>query len=209
MSNKSLVLRILSGVCFCAVIVFFSGCASDPRLARDTLYFGDSPDAMVGQDRGRMDFDNVSYWDGDSVSGKPSVQIRLTEQRAYFYKGRTLVGISSISTGREGFNTPVGNFHIIQKDKDHVSSRFGDFLDASTREVIKKDADLSVDKLPKGAIFDAAKMPYFMRIVGGTGMHEGFLPGYPASHGCIRMPGFMAEAFFRSLSVGTPVEIAR
>ena len=55
--------------------------------------------------------------------------------------------------------------------------------------------------------FDGADMPYFMRIVGGTGMHEGYLPGYPASHGCIRMPGPMAEAFFRSVSVGTPVTI--
>jgi lipoprotein-anchoring transpeptidase ErfK/SrfK len=50
-------------------------------------------------------------------------------------------------------------------------------------------------------------MPNFMRIVGGTGMHEGYLPGYPASHGCIRMPGFMAAAFFRSVEVGTPVII--
>jgi len=50
-------------------------------------------------------------------------------------------------------------------------------------------------------------MPYFMRIVGGTGMHEGFLPGYPASHGCIRMPSFMAEAFFRNVAVGTPVKV--
>ena len=46
-----------------------------------------------------------------------------------------------------------------------------------------------------------------MRIVGGTGMHEGFLPGVPASHGCIRMPGFMAKDFFNSVSVGTPVTI--
>jgi lipoprotein-anchoring transpeptidase ErfK/SrfK len=50
-------------------------------------------------------------------------------------------------------------------------------------------------------------MPYFMRIVGGIGMHAGYLPGYPASHGCIRMPEFMAENFFRSVSVGTPVTI--
>ena len=50
-------------------------------------------------------------------------------------------------------------------------------------------------------------MPNFMRISAATGMHEGFLPGYPASHGCIRMPALMAEAFFRSVAVGTPVSI--
>jgi len=202
-------LRFLGAVCLFALAAFFSGCASDPRLNRDTLYFGDSQEMIGTPDRGRMEFDNVSYWDGDGVQGKPSIQIRLSEQHAYFYKGRTLVGVSSISTGREGFNTPLGRFKIIQKDRDHVSSRFGDFLDWQTKEIVKKDADRAVDKLPSGAIFDGAKMPYFMRIVGGTGMHEGFLPGYPASHGCIRMPGFMAEAFFRSVSEGTAVEICR
>ena len=189
--------------------LFLAGCASDPRVSRDTFYLGDGGLITARSDRGRMDFDDVSHWDGDGISGKPSIVIRLEEQRSYFYKGNELVGVSEISTGREGFNTPLGKFRIIQKDLNHVSSRFGDFLDAKTGEVIKKDADRAVDKLPKGARFDGAKMPFFMRIVGGTGMHEGFLPGYPASHGCIRMPSFMAEAFFRNVSVGTPVEIAR
>jgi lipoprotein-anchoring transpeptidase ErfK/SrfK len=71
-----------------------------------------------------------------------------------------------------------------------------------------KDIDVKKDPKPPGAIFDGARMPYFMRITGGVGMHEGFLPGYPASHGCIRMPEFMAEAFFNNLSVGTPVTIS-
>ena len=184
-----------------------AGCASDPRLGRGTQYLRDDGGIVSLPDRGRPSFDTVSYWDGDGVSGAPSVIIRLSEQHAYFFKGSQLVGVSSISTGREGFDTPAGNFKIIQKDKDHVSSRFGDYLDAKTGAMIKKDADRNVDPLPKGAKFDGAKMPFFMRIVGGTGMHEGFLPGAPASHGCIRMPSFMAEAFFRNVSVGTPVRI--
>ena len=73
--------------------------------------------------------------------------------------------------------------------------------------IIKKDVDTSKDPRPGGAIFDGAKMPFFMRIHGGVGMHEGFLPGYPASHGCIRMPRFMAEKFFSNVEVGTPVQI--
>lgn len=190
-----------------AASILLSACATDPRLSRDTLYLGSTGNVVAIPERGRATFDTVSYWDGDGFSGKPSVIICLSEQRAYFYKGRQLVGVSTISTGREGFNTALGKFKIIQKDQDHVSSRFGDYLDAVTGAVILKDADRDKDPLPKGARFDGAKMPFFMRIVGGTGMHEGFLPGYPASHGCIRMPGFMAEAFFRSVSVGTPVEI--
>ena len=139
-------------------------------------------------------------------SGPPSIRISLSEQRAYFYKGGELVGVSAISTGREGFSSPTGSFKIIQKDKDHVSSLFGDYVDREGR-IIQKEVDTRKDPRPKGAIYDGARMPYFMRFVGGTGMHEGFLPGYPASHGCIRMPGYMAETFFNNVSLGTPVTV--
>lgn len=188
-----------------SLLALLAGCADDPRFDQRTTYLGDRGGAFVGPERAPA-FDNVSYWDGDHVSGPAKVVIRLGEQRAYFYKGGTLVGVSTISSGREGIGTVTGNFKIIQKDKDHVSSLFGDYVDANGN-VIQKEIDTRKDPKPPGARYDGAKMPYFMRIVGGTGMHEGFLPGYPASHGCIRMPGFMAEAFFRNVSIGTPVTI--
>jgi L,D-transpeptidase catalytic domain len=189
--------------------LLLAGCMTDPRFDDRTTYLGDHGNVYFTERRERErepSFDNVSYWDGDGVPGSPKIVIRLGEQRAYFYKSGTLVGVSTISSGREGLNTVTGSFHIIQKDKDHVSSRFGDYVDRNGN-VIQKEIDTQKDPKPPGAIYDGAKMPYFMRIVGGTGMHEGFLPGYPASHGCIRMPGFMAEAFFRNVSVGTPVTI--
>lgn len=180
------------------------GCGgNDNRNHSETAYLGGYHPQNQPQ---RANFDNVSYWDGDNVKGAPSVKINLGEQRAYFYKGGELVGISVVSSGREGLETTSGNFHIIQKDKDHVSSRFGDYLNADG-SILKKEIDRDKDPMPKGAKYDGAKMPYFMRIVGGTGMHEGFLPGYPASHGCIRMPGFMAQKFFENVNVGTPVSI--
>jgi lipoprotein-anchoring transpeptidase ErfK/SrfK len=148
----------------------------------------------------------ASYWNGDTMTGSPSVRISLAQQRAFFYKDGQLAGVSEISSGREGRDTVTGNFHIIQKDQNHVSSLFGDYVDADGM-VIQKNVDTSKDPKPKGARYDGAKMPNFMRIVGGTGMHEGYLPGYPASHGCIRMPGFMAANFYRSVEVGTPVSI--
>ena len=149
--------------------------------------------------------DNVSYWDGDHIGGKPSVKISIKEQRAYFYKNNMLVGISQLSTGREGLNTPSGHFAIIQKDINHVSTKYGDFVDDAGNVVMP---NVSVDdKKPPGSHFKGAPMPFFMRIVDGVGMHAGYLPGYPASHGCIRMPQFMAENFFKSLSTGTPVTI--
>jgi len=193
---RNLVLSLLTA----AVVI---GCADDSRVHSDTVYLGGFKHQNLQQ---RANFDNVSYWDGDNASGSPSIRINLGEQRAYFYKGGELVGISVVSTGREGFGTTSGSFHIIQKDKDHVSSRFGDYLNADG-SILKKEVDRDKDPMPKGARYDGAKMPFFMRIVGGTGMHEGFLPGYPASHGCIRMPGFMAQKFFENVSVGTPVSI--
>lgn len=186
-------------------LLFAAGCAQDPRFDRATQYVTAAGE-IVTKPFQQPGFDTVSHWDGDGIAGAPSIKIRLSEQRAYFYKGGQLVGVSMISTGREGFGTTTGHFKIIQKDKDHVSSRFGDYVDRDGN-VIQKEIDRNKDPMPKGAKYDGAKMPYFMRIVGGTGMHQGFLPGYAASHGCIRMPGHMAEAFFRNVSVGTPVTI--
>jgi lipoprotein-anchoring transpeptidase ErfK/SrfK len=107
----------------------------------------------------------------------------------------------------EGLNTPSGSFSIIQKDQAHVSSKYGDYVDAD-ENVVVANVEAGKDPKPPGTHFKGASMPYFMRIVGGVGMHAGYLPGYPASHGCIRMPEFMAENFFRSVSTGTPVTIS-
>lgn len=202
---------IRTSACYLLLLValFAAGCASrDSRLRDDTIYIGGVRKAQGGfQQEKRANFDNVSYWDGDGVGGAPRIRISLGEQRAYFYKGDQLVGVSIISTGREGFNTPTGSWRLQQKNRHHVSSLYGDYVDAQGN-IIKKDVDTSKDRRPPGAIYDGAKMPFFMRIHGGVGMHEGFLPGYPASHGCIRMPSFMAEKFFNNVEVGTPVTIA-
>jgi len=186
-------------------LLLMVGCdGDDPRLAAQSQYlggvYGNSPVANSAPK------DTVSYWDGDSMSGKASIKIHLSEQKAYFFKGGQLVGISQLSTGREGLSTPTGTYSIIQKDKDHVSSQYGDYVDASDNVVVP-NVDVGKDPKPPGTHFKGAPMPYFMRIVSGVGMHAGYLPGYPASHGCIRMPEFMAENFFRSVATGTPVTI--
>jgi L,D-transpeptidase catalytic domain len=191
---------------FLLIALFATACAPrDPRYAEGTVYLGGFHQTHTRAPRAQTD--TVSYWDGDGVSGAPSIRISLGEQKAYFFKGGELVGVSAISTGREEFGTTTGNFKIIQKDRDHKSNLYGDYVDAQTGEIVKKDVDVKKDKKPPGTVLDGAKMPFFMRIVGGTGMHEGFLPGYPASHGCIRMPGYMAETFFNNVALGTPVSI--
>ncbi|MFN7563568.1 MAG: L,D-transpeptidase family protein [Prosthecobacter sp.] len=152
------------------------------------------------------DADQVSYWDGDGMSGAPSITIDLSDQKAYFYKGGQLAGVSALSTGDEKHPTKTGSFKIIQKDQWHKSNLYGDFVDAAGNVVVA-NIDITKDKPPAGTRFDGSKMHHFMRFTGGIGMHEGYLPGYPASHGCVRMPGQMAATFFNHVSVGTPVTV--
>lgn len=195
--------KIVSAVSTAFVLFALVSCEEDPRFTTQNQYLGGTYPAT--QTTGGPPPDSISYWDGDNLGGKPSIKIAIGEQKAYFYKNGLLVGISQLSTGREGLNTPAGHFSIIQKDKDHVSTKYGDFVD-DHNQVVKGNVSID-EKRPPGSHFKGAPMPYFMRIVDGVGMHAGYLPGYPASHGCIRMPEFMAENFFKSVSTGTPVTI--
>lgn len=146
-------------------------------------------------------------WTGDDVSGSPSIRIDLSQQEAVFYKSGVEVGRAPVSTGREGYHTPTGNFRVIQKNADHISNLYGDYVDYAGN-VVKANVGVNRDRRPPGTQFRGAPMPYFMRVSGAVGMHAGYLPGYPASHGCIRMPRGAAEVFFQNAPVGTPVTIA-
>jgi len=187
--------------------VSLAGCAGhDRRLTSSTTQYLLSGGQVVQKKSGGI-VDTVSYWDGDGVSGSPSITIDLREQQARFYRDGRLVGVSLISSGREGYDTPTGNFTIMQKSKDHVSNLYGDYVDGAGN-VMVANVGVKRDPKPAGAQFRGAPMPYFMRITpGGVGLHAGFLPGFPASHGCIRMPERMAEIFFANVSQGTPVRV--
>ncbi len=149
--------------------------------------------------------DDVSYWEGDGVKGSPVIKINRIQQKAYFYKGGTLVGISRISSGKEDTGTPPGTYKISQKNKDHKSSLYGTIKDKATGQVINDNADIRVDKVLPGQVFYNAPMANFMRFNSAIGMHTGYLPGYAASHGCVRMPHHMSTKFFENAEVGTPV----
>jgi len=174
------VLRVLVSV---GLVWLVAGCGEDARYSARTQYLG----GVYGEAPPGGPRDTVSYWDGDNVNGSPSVKISLGEQRAYFYKGGVLVGVSQLSTGREGLNTPVGNYKIIQKDKDHVSSLFGDYVDSSGKVVVP-NVDIKKDPKPPGTHFQGTPMPYFMRIVSGTGMHAGYLLAIPRRTGVSGCP---------------------
>jgi hypothetical protein len=105
--------------------------------------------------------------------------ISLADQRLYVFGNHELIGWSSISSGRAGHDTPAGLFTITDKDPNHHSN-----------------------------LYNNAPMPFFLRLTdGGVGMHAGVLPGYPASHGCIRLPEGMARELYLHAEAGTMVEI--
>lgn len=106
------------------------------------------------------------------------IEVSLSKQKATIYKNGTAVLYAPISSGRKGFSTPKGTFVITNKYKDWVST-----------------------------IYDS-EMPYFLRLnCGPVGLHAGALPGYPASHGCIRLPYEKAREFYGTVDVGTIVSI--
>jgi L,D-transpeptidase catalytic domain len=140
-----------------------------------------------------------------AVLAQYSVQLDLTEQKAYLLYNDRAVMQSDICSGRPGHLTPTGAFHITNKDLNHVSSIYGRIVDRRNRTVVA-DADVDMPT-PVGTRFINAPMRYFMQFAPGIGLHAGYLPGYPASHGCVRMPEQSAIAFYNAVSVGTPVVV--
>lgn len=115
----------------------------------------------------------------DTGSVEPiTVVISLPLQRAFVYRGESLVAASAVSTGKPGDDTPTGVFPILQKAEKHTSNIYG------------------------------VAMPYMQRLTwDGIALHAGRNPGFPASHGCIRLPTAFAKKLFEVTDVGTTVVV--
>jgi len=198
---------VLRGVGLLALLSLGACSNYDSRLSNSSVKYLGTGNAIIDPATKENLALRKSYWDGDGVDGAPSIVINLSKQTASFYKGGKLVGVSAVSSGREGFDTPAGNYKIIQKNIDHKSNLYGDYVDASGTVVVK-NVDVKKDPCPPGAKFAGAPMPYFMRLTNsGVGMHQGFLPGVPDSHGCIRMPEKMVKIYWDNAPLGTPVAV--
>lgn len=113
-------------------------------------------------------------------AGALAVVVSLPEQRVHVYRNGVRIAVSTCSTGKPGHETPTGVFVILQKDKSHHSSTYNN-----------------------------APMPNMNRLTwSGVALHAGRLPGYPASHGCVRLPMKFSELLFSVTHLGTPVIIA-
>lgn len=140
-----------------------------------------------------------------SVRAQTTIEIDLQDQAAYLIRGGRVILATAIASGRYGHLTPTGSFKVLEKERNHFSTMYGKIVDARGSTIVADaDADMPV---PRGAKFNPAPMRYFMRFSGANGMHAGYLPGYPASHGCVRLPEENAIAFFNTVDVGTPVTV--
>jgi len=115
-----------------------------------------------------------------SPRGPIVMVVSLPEQLAYVYRNGVIIGASTISTGKKGHQTPTGVFTILQKHEDHYSNLYND-----------------------------APMPYMQRLTwSGVAIHAGRLPGYPASHGCVRVPYEFAQKLFAETKTGMTVVVS-
>lgn len=120
-------------------------------------------------------------WTPDAApKGPVVVVVSLPQQRVHVYRNGARIGVSTISSGRRGYETPTGIFPIIERQTEHYSNKY-----------------------------DNAPMPFMLRLtMDGVAMHAGHLPGYPASHGCVRLPAAFAETLFGNVRRGTVVVVA-
>ncbi len=120
-----------------------------------------------------------SYVWRDGGAAPLSIVVSLPDQRAYVYRGGALVAVSTVSTGRQGRETPVGSFPVLQKAAMHRSS-----------------------------LYDDAAMPFMQRLTwDGVAIHAGSNPGFPTSHGCVHVPTAFARKLFAATRIGTQVTI--
>jgi L,D-transpeptidase catalytic domain len=152
------------------------------RVAAAAAALRSSPSFAQLVDKSAGELTNGEFnWNPDRSTGGPVLLIvSLPDQRVYVYRNGVRIAASTCSTGKLGHATPTGVFKILQKDKNHHSSTYNN-----------------------------APMPYMNRLTwSGVALHAGNLPGYPASHGCVRLPKQFAERLFGVTKLGMTVVIA-
>ena len=136
------------------------------------------------------------------------IVVSIPKQRAYLMIGEEIAADAPVSSGKRGHESPRGHMRVLEKDPNHHSSLYGDFVDGSGR-IVRAGVSARIDSAPSGTHFAGAAMKWFLRLTeDGVGMHIGILPGYPASHGCIRESVDGAKLFYDRVKVGTPVDVS-
>ena len=152
------------------------------RAAAGAAILRFTPSFAERVDKPAAEFENgdFNWYPARSPSGPILVIVSLPDQRVYVYRDGVRIAASTCSTGKLGHATPTGVFKILQKDKNHHSSTYNN-----------------------------APMPCMNRLTWSEiALHAGQLPGYPASHGCVRLPKEFAERLFGVTRLGMTVVIA-
>lgn len=154
--------------------------ASGYSIAQKTPFWGATAPVAFDTPSDMLKNGEFTWAPEIAPSGPITVLVSLDEQRAYTYRNGVLIGESTVSTGKPGYQTPTGVFTTKMKDKDHHSSKYNN-----------------------------AAMPYTERLTNdGVALHAGGIPGYPESHGCVHLPSEYARLLFDAAPVGMTVVIA-
>ena len=187
--------RILAAATAVSLAALLASCATKPRhivqappppVARELPYQWTQGNAPQAHKDMLATFGPLNMRPGEShwiaqvpEDGDAKVVIDILTQRFYVYRGAKLVGVSTISSGKKGNETPLGFWAVKIKKKKGFSRKY-----------------------------DNAPMPFMqMYDEKGIAFHGGANPGYPASHGCVRLPVKFAERLFGMTEIGTEVVI--
>jgi len=211
-------LKIARSVMFTALFaVVFSSCTidEDGNVVWDAAAIP-PPEKRVLDSSSKYYSSKNKIWVNDKVIDKldasnSRVEVDLSEQKARIYKkgeGTDILVIETqISSGTGERPTPVGSYKILEKKPDKESNLYGKWVDLDTGKVLISDGDSREPPEGDGNYeFRGSPMPYWLRLTrGGVGMHIGYVPNYPASHGCIRMPKQIQPLVYSKVKAGTPV----
>ncbi|MCB1206567.1 MAG: L,D-transpeptidase [Verrucomicrobiae bacterium] len=182
-----------------SIVFFVSSCTTQSSA----LKLPKIPGEGVFGTRHHLDLNHAALSSADSSNTR--LVIDISDQMATLYHGDKVVLETAVSTGKNNC-TPTGHFRVQSKALDKTSSLYGAWFDGND---VPLEGSAANRRPPGGVRFQGARMPYWMQINGHVGMHVGILPGYPASHGCIRVPSRAQAIIYEKTKVGTPVIIQR
>ena len=168
--------NILTRAAYVAILIGWQATAAAGAGAAGTALAVEAPAIEAAVPLKPGDF----VWHAAAAGRGPvTVTVSIPEQRAYVTRGGALVGVTTVSTGKPGHDTPAGEYTILQKNKDHRSNLYAN-----------------------------APMPYMQRLTwDGIALHAGKIPGRPASHGCVRLPLAFARRLFAMTELGATVVV--
>jgi hypothetical protein len=160
------------------MLLCLSPVAADAQ-SPDTMVADGTPAALSEDQADTLKVGDFLWQPDVAAAGPVNIVVDLDRQVAFVYRGGALIGISTVSTGRDGHETPTGSFTILQKQVDHKSN-----------------------------LYHEASMPFMERLTwDGVALHAGGVPGYRESHGCVHLPIAFAKALYGVTDIGATVEL--